>query len=83
MNWLVHSRKYVYMYEGQRKHEWRDSNSGYFQGVHDQVGKRVGILGYGSIGRQSKSSRFLSTYSYRYTLVNTYPDADKDLADKR
>ncbi|PIG80725.1 dehydrogenase, partial [Aspergillus arachidicola] len=68
MNWLVHTRKYAYMYEGQKKHEWRDGNSGYFQGVHDQVGKRVGILGYGSIGRQiGRVSQALGMKVYAYT----------------
>ncbi|KAE8371870.1 hypothetical protein BDV26DRAFT_114244 [Aspergillus bertholletiae] len=68
MNWLVHSRKYAYMYEGQKKHEWRDSLSGFFQGVHDQVGKRVGILGYGSIGRQiGRVSQALGMTVYAYT----------------
>ncbi|KNG84917.1 dehydrogenase [Aspergillus nomiae NRRL 13137] len=68
MNWLVHSRRYATMYEKQKKHEWRDSSSGYFQGVYDQVGKRVGILGYGSIGRQiGRVSKALGMTVYAYT----------------
>lgn len=52
MNWLVASRKYVQTYEAQKTHIWEDKIA-YMQGMHDQVGKKVGILGYGSIGRQS------------------------------
>ncbi|KAI9369395.1 hypothetical protein BJX61DRAFT_150136 [Aspergillus egyptiacus] len=51
LNWLAASRKYSYTYENQKKHIWAP-NEAYAQGVHDQVGKKVGILGYGSIGRQ-------------------------------
>ncbi|KAJ6010056.1 hypothetical protein N7522_005072 [Penicillium canescens] len=51
MNWLVSSRKYVQTYEAQKGHRW-DSKTQYMRGMHDQVGKKVGILGYGSIGRQ-------------------------------
>jgi phosphoglycerate dehydrogenase-like enzyme len=54
MNWLVSSRKYVQTYEAQKGHRWDDKTQ-YMRGMHDQVGKKVGILGYGSIGRQSKS----------------------------
>ncbi|KAJ5781202.1 hypothetical protein N7457_006362 [Penicillium paradoxum] len=51
MNWLVASRKYVQTYEAQKAHRW-DNKTAYMRGMHDQVGKKVGILGYGSIGRQ-------------------------------
>jgi hypothetical protein len=51
MNWLVSSRKYVKGYEAQKSHLW--DRAVYKPGIHDQVGKKVGILGYGSIGRQS------------------------------
>ncbi|KAB8070138.1 hypothetical protein BDV29DRAFT_181432 [Aspergillus leporis] len=52
MNWLVASRKFAFTYESQKKHEWGDGVSSQLQGIHDQVGKKLGILGYGSIGRQ-------------------------------
>ncbi|KAB8238554.1 D-isomer specific 2-hydroxyacid dehydrogenase family protein [Aspergillus alliaceus] len=52
MNWLVASRKFAYTYEDQKKHVWRGNVDGHLQRIHDQVGKKVGILGYGSIGRQ-------------------------------
>ncbi|KAL5357317.1 hypothetical protein BJX96DRAFT_163003 [Aspergillus floccosus] len=51
MNWLVASRKFVTTYESQKKHEWGGPMN-YMDGLSDQVGKKVGILGYGSIGRQ-------------------------------
>lgn len=54
MNWLVSSRKYVQTYEAQKAHDWQDK-TGKIGEMHDQVGKKVGILGYGSIGRQSMS----------------------------
>lgn len=52
MNWLVSSRKYVQTYEAQKAHVWEDRTASIGE-MHDQVGKKVGILGYGSIGRQS------------------------------
>ncbi|KKK12615.1 hypothetical protein P175DRAFT_0497100 [Aspergillus ochraceoroseus IBT 24754] len=51
MNWLVASKKYARSYENQKTHTW-GSHDAYMDGLHDQVGKKVGILGYGSIGRQ-------------------------------
>ncbi|KAL1965768.1 hypothetical protein VTN77DRAFT_5089 [Rasamsonia byssochlamydoides] len=51
MNWLVASKQYNELYEAQKKHEWKKWSS-FRTSVEDHVGKRVGILGYGSIGRQ-------------------------------
>ncbi|RAL07265.1 D-isomer specific 2-hydroxyacid dehydrogenase family protein [Aspergillus homomorphus CBS 101889] len=51
MNWLVASRRYVSIYKSQEQHVWA-KNHEWMTGVHDQVGRKVGILGYGSIGRQ-------------------------------
>lgn len=51
---LAQSRRYNFLYERQRDHTWvasgpqRDA----LFGVRDSVGQRVGILGYGAIGRQ-------------------------------
>ncbi|KAF1359486.1 hypothetical protein EJ07DRAFT_120162 [Lizonia empirigonia] len=46
---LVHSHNYTTLYDNQKKQEW---NQRIGMNVSDRVGKRVAILGYGSIGRQ-------------------------------
>jgi phosphoglycerate dehydrogenase-like enzyme len=46
---LVHSHSYTKLYDNQKKKLW-DQKVG--MNVSDRVGKRVGVLGYGSIGRQ-------------------------------
>ncbi|KAL1981207.1 hypothetical protein VTN96DRAFT_2959 [Rasamsonia emersonii] len=51
LNWLVASKHYNELYEAQKKHEWKKQTS-FATSIEDHVGKRVGILGYGSIGRQ-------------------------------
>lgn len=51
---LVASHKYNTLYEWQKKRQWGAQDGerqGYGQ-VRDMVGRRVGVLGYGSIGRQ-------------------------------
>jgi phosphoglycerate dehydrogenase-like enzyme len=55
MNWLVASRNHAATYEAQKSHKWLDKTAS-MRNIHDQVGKKVGILGYGSIGRQSMYS---------------------------
>lgn len=52
LNWLVASRKYNTTYEMQKQHEWDSSRKLEFHRCYDHVRRRVGILGYGSIGRQ-------------------------------
>jgi len=52
MNWIIASRKHFQIYEAQKAHRWDDKDQ-YLRGNHDQAGRKVGILGYGSIGRQS------------------------------
>ncbi|KAF2253341.1 hypothetical protein BU26DRAFT_515709 [Trematosphaeria pertusa] len=47
---LVHSHKYTILYDAQKRKEWKQKVG--MEGVSDNVGKRVGVLGYGSIGRQ-------------------------------
>ncbi|KAE8350323.1 hypothetical protein BDV28DRAFT_139306 [Aspergillus coremiiformis] len=67
MNWLVASRKFAVTYEDQKKQAWHGS-FGRLQGVHDQVGKKVGILGYGGIGRQiGRVAQALGMEVYAYT----------------
>lgn len=53
---LVHSHRFPKLYDLQKKKEWRQKVG---LQVSDRVGKRVGILGYGSIGRQGKFRSFL------------------------
>jgi phosphoglycerate dehydrogenase-like enzyme len=54
LNWLAASRKWSIVYENQKKHIW-GKNEEFAKGTQDNVGKKLGILGYGSIGRQSMS----------------------------
>jgi phosphoglycerate dehydrogenase-like enzyme len=48
---LVHHHKYIPLYEQQREKKWLQKTG---MGTVDRVGRRVGILGYGSIGRQGE-----------------------------
>jgi phosphoglycerate dehydrogenase-like enzyme len=48
---LVESRKYNHLLAQQRAHAWSTHDPA-LGGVRDQVGGTLGILGYGSIGRQ-------------------------------
>ncbi|OJJ31230.1 hypothetical protein ASPWEDRAFT_688857 [Aspergillus wentii DTO 134E9] len=79
MNWMVASRKFIESYEAQRAHRWASVNE-YFDGLSDQVGKRVGILGYGSIGRQiARVSAALGMTVYAYTASpRTTPESRRD-----
>lgn len=54
MTRLVQSRAYNLCYEMQKDCHWdpRNYNNSAFLSSRDQVGQRVGILGYGAIGRQ-------------------------------
>ncbi|KAJ5660473.1 hypothetical protein N7507_006924 [Penicillium longicatenatum] len=67
MNWLVSARKYNLTYEAQKEHRW-DKDTSWMQTNYDQVGKTVGILGYGSIGRQiARVSQAMGMTVYAYT----------------
>jgi lactate dehydrogenase-like 2-hydroxyacid dehydrogenase len=48
---LVHSHRFPKLYDLQKEKTWNQQAG---SNVSDRVGKRVGILGYGSIGRQGK-----------------------------
>ncbi|KXT04991.1 hypothetical protein AC578_10319 [Pseudocercospora eumusae] len=53
MTGLVRSHGYNELRELQKRHQWGYSNDdGRYNSVRDWVGRRIGILGYGSIGRQ-------------------------------
>ncbi|KAL4902672.1 hypothetical protein BDW74DRAFT_62611 [Aspergillus multicolor] len=79
LNWLVASRKYNITYENQKKHIWGSGND-YASGIQDHVGKKVGILGYGSIGRQIARvaiSLGLTVYAYTASPKPT-PESRRD-----
>lgn len=55
MTALCHSHSYNLLHHWQQAHEWGKETAHQnesLRNVHDLVGQRVGILGYGSIGRQ-------------------------------
>lgn len=56
---LIHNHKYIDLYKKQQRREWR--NAGDPISGKDNVGRTVGILGYGSIGRQGELLAHLST----------------------
>ncbi|PYH91322.1 hypothetical protein BO71DRAFT_460263 [Aspergillus ellipticus CBS 707.79] len=67
MNWLVASRRFLYTHANQQRHAW-EKEEGFMESLHDQVGKTVGILGYGSIGRQiGRVSSALGMTIHAYT----------------
>ena len=53
MTYLVQSHHYNLLYEKQKRNEWaKDSFASVSHQVRDLAGQRLGVLGYGSIGRQ-------------------------------
>lgn len=53
MTYLVHSHKYKQLYELQKEKKWgQTETTDNYHNVRDAVGLRLGVLGYGSIGRQ-------------------------------
>lgn len=77
MNWLVASRNYVPTYEAQKAHKWLEKTAS-MRSIHDQVGKKVGILGYGSIGRQSTYSSMINWIS---RAARTLPETGEHPSD--
>jgi phosphoglycerate dehydrogenase-like enzyme len=66
---LIHSHNYIELYEAQKRKEWNQKKG---MQVRDAVGRRVGVLGYGSIGRQGElkfRSSFLSHYAVSITMT--------------
>ncbi|EED13359.1 2-hydroxyacid dehydrogenase, putative [Talaromyces stipitatus ATCC 10500] len=79
LNWLVSSKHYNSLYEGQKRHEWISRQ--YVQVTQsDHVGKRVAILGYGSIGRQiGRIAVSLGAKVYAYTAsAHETPESRED-----
>lgn len=54
MTMLTSSHHYALLHEWQNKHHWgqKSGKAGLLRNFHDKVGQRLGVLGYGSIGRQ-------------------------------
>lgn len=52
MTALVHTHRYNELHESQKKHEWKRPGGDNPMVVRDLPGQRLGVLGYGSIGRQ-------------------------------
>ncbi|KAJ5118715.1 uncharacterized protein N7443_007647 [Penicillium atrosanguineum] len=68
MNWLIASRQYIRTYEAQKERRWDIKKDVFTTTIHDQVGKKVGILGYGSIGRQiARLSQAVGMTVHAYT----------------
>ena len=76
---LVQSHDYKRLYECQKKHVWgRDIEADSFQNVRDRAGLRLGVLGYGSIGRQvGRVAKAMGMTVLAYTA------SKKDTAEKR
>ncbi|MCJ1341558.1 hypothetical protein MMC09_006854 [Bachmanniomyces sp. S44760] len=53
MTALVHNHQYPTLLSWQKQHVWgKDKERNRLSSIHDFVGLRLGVLGYGSIGRQ-------------------------------
>jgi phosphoglycerate dehydrogenase-like enzyme len=61
MTALVHSHRYNFLHHLQKEQQW--DRQDYLTRVRDMVGQRIGILGYGGIGRQGERWQKLSTNS--------------------
>ncbi|KAK5172219.1 uncharacterized protein LTR77_003857 [Saxophila tyrrhenica] len=79
MTHLVHTHNYKHLYELQKRHEWPKSiNAERQTSVRDRVGLRLGVLGYGSIGRQvGRLAKGMGMEVYAYTAT------PKDTPEKR
>ena len=62
MTALVHNHNYNSMYESQKKHAWERGTA---FSLKDLVGQRLGVLGYGAIGRQSNISYDLTMFTFK------------------
>ncbi|ORY08845.1 hypothetical protein BCR34DRAFT_488191 [Clohesyomyces aquaticus] len=77
MMFLIHGHHYISLYEAQKRKEWVNMSG---RTVRDAVGQRVGILGYGSIGRQvARVAKAMGCDVIAYTASpRTTPDSKKD-----
>lgn len=77
---LVRSHSFPKLYEMQKERKWKDWDQSSGLNVSDRVGKRVGILGYGSIGRQVArvaKAMGMDVIAYTASPRNT-PESKKD-----
>lgn len=77
MTGLVHFHGFKQLYEQQKRHQW-GSEDGKRTTVRDRVGLRLGVLGYGSIGRQA--GRVAKAMGME---VLAYTASPKDTAEKK
>lgn len=79
MTALVQSHNYKSLYEHQKKHEWgRNLEVDSWDSVRDRAGLRLGVLGYGSIGRQvGRVAKAMGMTVIAYTAT------PKDTAEKK
>ncbi|EEA23413.1 hypothetical protein EYB25_006152 [Talaromyces marneffei] len=79
LNWLVNSKHYNSLYEGQKRHEWISRKYASVR-QSDHAGKKVAILGYGSIGRQiGRIATALGAKVYAYTAsAKPTPESRRD-----
>ena len=70
MTALVSSHDYNSLHDGQKAHRWvkSDQQIARLRSIHDKVGQRLGVLGYGSIGRQvARVAKAMGMDVYAYT----------------
>ncbi|KAK5109799.1 hypothetical protein LTR62_006532 [Meristemomyces frigidus] len=79
MTALVQSHEYNKLHDFQKEHRWGKKEAGSdFMHVRDMVGRRLGVLGYGSIGRQvGRVGKALGMDVIAYTAT------PKDSAEKK
>ncbi|KAL8824379.1 MAG: hypothetical protein Q9191_005091 [Dirinaria sp. TL-2023a] len=79
MTTLVQSHSYNLLHRWQKEHQWRrDYAEAYvdLRQLHDLVGQRLGVLGYGSIGRQV--ARVASAMGMSVLAYTASPRATRD-----
>lgn len=81
MTALVQSHDYNTLHDLQKKHQWgKRGNDVAYHNVRDMVGRRLGVLGYGSIGRQvGRVAKAMGTDVVAYTATpKDTPESKKD-----
>ena len=70
MTQLVASKNYNFFHDMQKAHQW-GKNSEQMKTVTDSVGQRIGVLGYGSIGRQGSFTAGILCASLALVMTET------------